>query len=330
MRVNVLQSTSSLEVFAQQYHRVTAGIYNNSEATAPADISYLNSYQFKFWYSEKGCIAAIINPHIIYKTYKTGLIGFCEFSDDPSLSSELIRQAAGFLQEKGCDYCLGPLNGDTWHKYRITLKNCNERVFLDNISADYYYDHFRNNAFEVIADYLSLRVKRENFEFERIEKFKPKIEEQKIIIRSFDLNNFERDLTKIYAICIDSFRENFLYSPISAGDFFKLYQGIEKLIHPDFVLIAEQDTEALGFIFAVPDIFNTHSKGLVIKTVAVKKVSASRGLGSYMGELIHRNAYESGFRATYHLLMYETNVSTRIASSVSEVFRNYVLMGRPI
>jgi L-amino acid N-acyltransferase YncA len=327
MKIN---ATESIRSFAEVYSEITTRIYGTSLLNNPDQLNYLQDYVFKGWTSAKGCIAAIINPQLVFNTYRTGLIGFFEFEDDPSISQELINCAASFLSENNCNYCIGPLNGDTWHKYRVTLTGCAEKIFMDNVNPGYYAAHFRSNNFECIAGYISLRIRPAHFEFGRLERFRPKIAEQDIKIRGFNTADFEGDLQKIYQVCIDSFKNNFLYSPVSFENFKMLYAGSEKLIHPEFVLLAECRDKTMGFIFAVPNIMNRKKKGLVIKTLAISSDLAARGLGSYMTELLHYTAHQQGLDEIYHLLMHRSNISTRIASKISERCCEYELYGKAL
>jgi len=325
-----IRSTTSIKSFARVYAEMTTRIYGKALLKNIQELDYLENYTFKGWISDKGCIAAIVNTALAFMDYRPGCIGFFEFENDPGASGQLINYAIEFLREKNCNYCIGPVNGDTWHKYRVTLAGPNGPVFMDNVNPDYYSAHFKANDFNCIADYVSLRIRRGHFEYDRLKRFRPKLEKQNISIRGFSSHDFEGDLKKIYSICVDSFKNNFLYTHVSFEDFRALYRGAESLIHPQYVLLAERNNIPVGFIFAIPNILYQQRKGLVIKTLAVSSDSAARGLGSYMTEMVHETAQQQGIEEIYHLLMLSSNVSTRIASRVSEVYRQYELYGKVI
>ncbi len=131
-----------------------------------------------------------------------------------------------------------------------------------------------------------------------------------ITVRIADMDAFPAELERIYDIVVDSFGDNFLYTPIDRHEFLTQYAQVQPYVRPEHVLIAEQNMEPVGFIFTVPDL-SQQLRGepvdtLVIKTVAVRPQVAGHGLGSLLGARVQAAAHALGFRNVIHALMHET------------------------
>jgi len=102
-------------------------------------------------------------------------------------------------------------------------------------------------------------------------------------------------------------------------------------MNPDYVLLAEDDNGVLlGFIFAVDNLYEKSKRSLVIKTVAIRPDSRSRGLGTLLVEKIYKQAFESGYDQVIHALMYQGNESMNIKTDAAQVFRTYHLYGKSV
>ena len=278
-----------------------------------------------------GRAAALINKDIVYQNYQTGLIGFYECVDDSNIAELLFASVEDFLRDEGCTFCIGPLNGSTWYKYRLTDPDPHQPFFLDNYHKPWYTQQFKAHSFGSIASYNSSHIKSLSVSIERVEKFEKIFSQKGIRTRSINLSHFKEDIAKIYSICIEAFRNSFLYTPISQHELTAMYMSAEKYIDPRFVLLCE-DTEnnPLAFIFCAPNLYEKTNKSLVIKTVATSQKSRGKGLGAFLVEKMHVTAFQLGFEEIIHALMHEDNVSNKVVGDGSSIFRTYTLFGKSL
>jgi len=158
--------------------------------------------------------------------------------------------------------------------------------------------------------------------------YEGKVPPDGIYIREFRNEQAEEELQKIWALSLEAFAGNFLYTPIERADFMALYTPVLDKLIPDFVLMAETAEGKLkGFLFAIPN-YAQGSKPdqLIVKTYA----SLERGIGGALVDRIHKKAEQSGFKTVIHALMYNGNVSKKHSDKFSQVFRRYTLYGRVI
>ena len=253
-------------------------------------------------------------------------IGFFEAVNDINAVRFLFDEIKKYAKSKGYDYLIGPINGSTWKKYRITLPSNNPPFLLDNYNKPYYAEFFEKCGFETIANYTSSICKNLNKDYSRLDKFGKIFEQKGVKIRKFDPNNFNEDIRKIYDVSIKSFVNNFLYTPIEYEDFYKMYEPVKSFLNPEWILLAENEqNEPIAFIFGFDNLYNRREKSLILKTLAQIHNYKFRGIGSYLTELMHKKAYLAGYDNIIHALMHENNVSANILSG--ELYHEYKLYG---
>jgi len=254
--------------------------------------------------------------------------------NDKILARAGLIYAAKFLfdeikkcaKSKGYNYLIGPINGSTWKKYRVTLPSNNPPFLLDNYNKPYYAKLFEDCGFETIANYTSSICKNLNRDYSRLDKFEKIFERKGIKIRKFDPENFDRDIRKIYEVSIQSFVNNFLYSSIEFEDFYKMYEPVKSFLNPEWILLAENEKdEPIAFIFGFDNLYNRKEKSLIIKTLAQIPNYKYRGIGSYLTEFMHQKACKAGYNNIIHALMHEKNVSANILAG--ELYHEYKLYG---
>ncbi len=146
--------------------------------------------------------------------------------------------------------------------------------------------------------------------------------------------HFEDELRQIHSLALESFRQNFLYSPIEVDDFLALYRDLRPFIRPELVFLLEQRGRLVGFLFGIPDYLQGH-KGAPIDTVLLKTLALhpglrGQGLGRLMVARFHEAADRLGYRRVIHALMHEDNHMLRISRHTARPIRQYTLYARPL
>lgn len=257
---------------------------------------------------------------------KLAQIGFFEAENNFEAVKFLFEEIKSYAKSKCYDYLIGPINGSTWKKYRVTLPSNNPPFLLDNYNKPYYAELFEQCGFETIANYTSSIRRNLGKDYSRLEKFSSIFEKKGVKIRKFNPENFEEDIRKIYDISIKSFVNNFLYTPIEFEDFYKMYEPVKMFLNPEWVLLAEnENNEAIAFIFGFDNLYSRDKKSLIIKTLAQIPDYKYRGIGSYLVEILHKKAFVAGYNNIIHALMHESNVSANILAG--EIYHEYKLYG---
>jgi L-amino acid N-acyltransferase YncA len=265
---------------------------------------------------------------------KLGLIGHYAARDGES-AQRLLDYACDELVKRGCGRAIAPINGSTWQSYRfITERGDEPTFFLEFDHPENYLQHFQENGFLSLTNYSSaLNVDLLQTD-SRLEKIKRRMIDLGITIRSFEINNFEQELHKIYELSVNSFRHNFLYTPIDEKRFSEQYSQVKSYLQPELILMAEDGDQLVGFLFAVPDLLQA-KRGeaidtVIIKTVAVLPGRAYAGLGSLLLMRGQAIAHELGYRRAIHALMHDDNKSRNISSRYARTIRRYALFSKQL
>jgi GNAT superfamily N-acetyltransferase len=269
-----------------------------------------------------------------YPGHRLGLVGHY-FAIDQAASDELLSEATRRLAKEGCTLAVGPMDGNSWRRYRLICERGEEPLFfMEPDNPDSWVEYFKIQGFTPLAHYISSLHEDPPTEDPRLEQTARRLEAAGIIIRPFRLDEFTQELRRIFAISSESFQQNFLYSPINEAEFLEQYKAIEPLLQPDLVLLAEQAERPVGFCFCIPDYLEKKFLGrietVIVKTLAIRKERRLGGLGSLLVQRCEQQAFRRGFRRMIHALMHESNVSANIGCGRARVMRRYALYARPL
>lgn len=253
----------------------------------------------------------------------TGLLGWFDAADDPR-ASELLREAALWLHEQGATTIVGPMDGDTWHRYRVNAGPFDAPPFLlEPVNPPYWHSLWEAAGFSIAERYTSKRIDDITELLPRIEPVLDRARDNGYRFRPLDPAKLREELGRVYRISLDIFRDNAFYFDIALDDFLRLYDGIERILVPDLFWFAEgPEGDDAGFLFAYHD----RAPGVVnYKTIGVSPAHRGSGLSLALQCLGYRAAIQREARTANHCLMREGNRSQSLDAGAGSVFRNYYL-----
>jgi predicted N-acetyltransferase YhbS len=253
---------------------------------------------------------------------------------DASAAKLLLDGACARLRTAGCRIAMGPMNGNTWRRYRFVIE-CDRRgpFLLEPRNPTEYPGWWRKAGFTEISRYSS-SVMRLDGRPTMAPALTARLSRSGLIIRELNHSRYDDELRAIHAISLKSFSGNFLYTPLEEAGFLDAYRKVRERVDPDLVRIAERDGVACGFVFAIRDL-EAEARGeapaLIVKTLAVDPGSRCAGLGSLLVDEVHRIGFEKGYAEAIHALQHETNTSLKITGRQQGcVFRRYALFSKPL
>ncbi len=237
------------------------------------------------------------------------------------------------LRQQGCTLAAGPMDGNTWRRYRfITERGREPLFFLEPDNPDDYPQHFRDAGFDVFANYYSSLNADLAAEDDRVAGARERLSAAGVTLRALRLEEFDRELGRIYELSIAAFVDNFLYTPITREEFLSQYQKAKPLLVPELVRIAEIGDEVVGYGFGLPDAAQAQRgqaiDTFIVKTVAVLPGRRQGGLGAWLVADMQACARAHGFRRAIHALMHESNRSRNISRHTAGIMRRYSLFVR--
>lgn len=263
-----------------------------------------------------------------------GLVGHYA-AHDADAGRELLGHALDRHRAEGCERVIGPMDGSTWHRYRLlTERGAEPTFFLEPDNPDDWPRHFTDTGFVPLATYMSALNPDLNRVDQRSDRRRTDLRRSGITMRTFDMDRFDAELAAIHELSLAAFADNFLYSPIGLEAFLASYAPIRPHIVPDLVLLAEQEGQLVGFIFAIPDLMErargAPPRTVIVKSMAVHPACGGNGLGGLLMDDCQQAARRLGFGRAIHALMKETNLSRRISAHYGSTIRRYTLYEKPL
>lgn len=255
---------------------------------------------------------------------KTAAIG--KFACDSAVPGrQLIAATLTRLQAEGFEAVIGPMDGDTWHSYRLIAESDGTPPFLlEPTSKAWDREAFVSAGFTPISGYVSARAPIEPAMLAR-----PAFSLPGLTVTAWDGKNAEGLIGPLFELSAAAFANNAFYKPLGLDGFRALYEPVIPRIDPRHVMFARDGADKLvGFIFSMPNwLEGPKPSTLIIKTYA----TTVRGGGRMLLDLAHRKGAELGFTQAIHALMHHDNISRNAsAKHGGKVFRRYELMGRQL
>lgn len=265
---------------------------------------------------------------------RLGVIGHYAASDGGS-AALLLSRACSLLADAGCTMAAGPMDGNTWRRYRFIVERGSEPpFFLEPDNPDDWPAHWMASGFSPLAHYTSAVNDDLHIEDTRTADALPRLTAHGIRVRPFDPARADEELHSMYRLSTAAFSCNFLYSPLSEEEFMLQNRAVLPFVRPELVLLAERDAELAGFMFALPDALQARRgesiDRVILKTVAVGPAFTGMGLGGALMDLVQRAARHLGFRRAIHALIHEQNASRRLSDRYARTIRRYALFARQL
>lgn len=247
----------------------------------------------------------------------------------------LLEDAAKRAAEAGAGFLAGPLDGDTWHPYRLTTDDCAHPPFLlDRLTPLEWSDWFMEAGFVPIADYRSTKAPTGTYADAQADAWQKRFDRGEFRLSFLDPDRYEVILEEIHALCLESFAKNFLFSPVSREEFLDLYLPLGPRLIPELVQLAYEGEKLIGFCLSLPD-FSQQMRGgpmdtAILKTFARNPDPRYKGLGAWLFRNSHILAEKRGFSFLITAFMHTEKASYRLAKQIGKDIRKYALFGLPL
>jgi L-amino acid N-acyltransferase YncA len=248
----------------------------------------------------------------------------------------LLDAACVELARERCTRAVGPMDGNTWRRYRLVVERGDEPpFFLEPDNPPEWPTHFADAGFSPLAWYLSALNEDLSRRDPRAAAVVDRLTDAGVGVRELDLSRFDEELARIYRVAAASFQGAFLYTPLSEEAFTAQYRAIRPVVRPELVLLAEREGVPVGFSFSVPDVLEA-ARGAPPRTIVFKTLAilpdrrAYSGLGSLMADRTHQTARAMGYTRAIHALIHESNHSRAMSERTGRTVRRYALFTRTL
>jgi hypothetical protein len=258
---------------------------------------------------------------------RTGFIGALESSDGDA-SIALLARAAERFRSAGCALAAGPVDGDTWHRYRlVTWSDGSPPFALEPYSPAGATAPWERAGFAPLESYASYRDDALGVRDPRVPALEARLRAAGIELRPLDLARFDEELAQIHALALRGFRDAALYAPIGFEAFAALYRPLAALLDPRLCPVAVRDGRIAGALFALRD--PRAPQTVVLKTVVRDPDRALAGLGFVLTDRARAGAHALGATSAISALQHDGSVARSLAAQ-AVVFRRYAVFGKEL
>lgn len=323
--------TISLETqtdFELAYRNLTKKIYGESKSLNNLDQKGLK--EFLLSKNQEGdivsCCIYYPQTEMRFENKEVCCFGFFESLDDKQSVNSLVNYIIDRF-ENDTKTLFAPIDGNTWNQYRLSINQEQLMYPMDIANPKYYSELLLEAGFDVARNYSSHIVTKLQFDKDLYSQRMNKMKEIGVRIRNINLDQFDSELDQVYDLCMISFKNSFLFSPIDREDFKQKYIQIKDHLQEDYIWMAVDENEKLicflfGITFPVPD----GKKAYMAKTLARLPEDKYAGVGALLGDLLQMKAIEDDCNFGINAFMEQENVSTILSEKLSaSVLKSYAL-----
>jgi hypothetical protein len=262
-----------------------------------------------------------------YQGRRAGFIGGIESQDDDALTT-LLARAASRLRDEGCALAVGPVDGDTWHRYRLVTASDGTPPFaLEPYSPPAAVELWHRAGFAPLETYASYRDDMLAERDARVPALTARLRSAGVRLRALDLGRFDDELAQIHALALRGFAHAPLFAPIGLDAFAALYRPLAPLLDPRLCPVAECDGRIAGVLFALRD--PRAPRTIVLKTVVRDLDRRFAGLGFVLTDIARAAAHALGATRAISALQHDGSVARSLASRATP-FRRYAVLAKEL
>lgn len=235
----------------------------------------------------------------------------------------------------GAQVIVGPVQGDTWHSYRCVLEDSGARpFFLEPFRGE--SDNYKElsevlaaRGYKVIARFLSTSIPAGATDSGARSIYQIDQTASGLTVKAFNSQDFMGQLADIYRLSVLSFKDNYLYKPITFENFVDLYRPLQALINSELVTMVYDGAELVGLSLCLPDL--NEKNRFILKTLVRHPAKKYSGLGRALVQESVKVAARQGFKQVIFALYKADGSSAYIADFYpTTALRTYGLYARDL
>lgn len=202
-----------------------------------------------------GRIAGIVNyAHLEFHNDSAGFFGLFECIKDGDVARALFDAVKQFLREKGLKIMRGPMNLSTNEECGFLYEGFDTPSMIMIPYNFWYYNELAESyGMKKVKDLYCFIVDVPKELPSKIERIARYAEQQGIKARTVNLKNLKEELYAFMEVYNEAWRQNWGFIPITKEEIDYMAEKLKPIAIPELVIIAEKDSEPIGFFGAIPD-----------------------------------------------------------------------------
>jgi GNAT superfamily N-acetyltransferase len=250
------------EIYADDPHWVPPFILERKRFFDPRRNPYFDVAEVQCFVARRdgrdvGTIAAVVDQAAQEHEPGTGFFGFFEFPDELEVAAALLGAAREWHADRGMKRLVGPFNFNTNHDFGLLVDGFDSDPSIANPHNSAYYPKlYEQIGLRPIKDWYAYQLDSSRPGFEKIQRVADRMLDRhpEITIRSLDLRNFDEEVTRLRAIYVDAWKQNWGHVEVGEPEFRFIAEGFRQIVDPELCLIAEVAGEPIAISVTLPDL----------------------------------------------------------------------------
>ncbi len=280
-----------------------------------------------------GRIAGIVNyAHNEFHQDYVGFFGLFDCLNDMEVAKALFDEVANYLILKGLKSMRGPMNLSTNEECGFLCEGFDEpSMIMIPYNPPYYNELAKNYGMEKAKDLYCFLTSVPSELPSKIDRISQLAEKKGIKARKVNMKNLKEELYAFREVYNEAWRENWGFIPITKEEIDYMAERLKPIVIEDLVIIAEANSEPVGFFGAIPDFnevlrrirgrltpfallkalyYKRKIEGIRLLLFGVKKDFRHKGVESIMIREAFKAAKRYGFKKAEFSWILEDNFDT--------------------
>jgi len=204
-----------------------------------------------------GRISASVNHRAVaHWGTPTGFFGDFVCIDDREAARMLIDGAVKWLRDQGMKEMRGPWCFASQEFGLLVDGYDRPPMVMASFDPPHYGAMLESAGMQKVKDLLVYDLERKNFKLpDRIQRFAQRLETRyPVTIRPIELSRLKEETRTLMRLGNAATLNNWGFIPVAEDEADDLAESLRPIVDPDFVLLAEINGEAVGYLIALPDI----------------------------------------------------------------------------
>ena len=203
-----------------------------------------------------GRIAGIHDRHHKEVAKEDGIFfGFFECTHDRHVCDALFGAVTDWARKRGGVKLLGPMNPTSNDECGLLVDGFDSPpVFMMTYNPRYYVELVEGAGFAKAKDLLAFMIPLEGIPMDRLVRIADKVRARAgVTLRAVTKKSLDTDVVKIKEIYNAAWQDNWGFVPMTDPEVDFMAERLKPLLMEGLVWLAEKDSDAVGFLLAIPD-----------------------------------------------------------------------------
>lgn len=202
-----------------------------------------------------GRIAAIYNEaHINFYGERAGFFGFFDCIDENTVARALIEKVKQWVKERDLLLLRGPMNFSSNDEWGLLVEGFDKPpMVMMPYNFPYYQKLFERCGLTKAKDLFAFIIDVPDKLPEKIYRVANIVGKYGIKVRPINIKSFKNEMSVFKSIYNSAWEKNWGFVPMTDEEIGYMAKKLKPIIIPELALIAEYNSEAIGFMMFLPD-----------------------------------------------------------------------------